>query len=81
MTTRTRPKRIWTYSREQWKPDHRWVPVFASDENGHLTVVLPVPFGGYVVIAYRKCKHNWVRQSPYPVTFCGSCGKEEGEAL
>jgi hypothetical protein len=31
------------------------MPYFASDEYGRRTIVLPVPFSGYVVIAFWTC--------------------------
>lgn len=56
MSRSGRPGRFWTYSREGWSPDHRWRPYRGGDEWGRNTVVLPIPFGGYLVIAYRTCK-------------------------
>jgi hypothetical protein len=47
--------RFWTYSRESWTPKHRWLPYRGSDEYGRLTIVLPIPFNGYLVVAYRTC--------------------------
>ncbi len=50
------PGRFWTYSREGWTPDHRFLPYLGSDEYGRRTLVLPIPFSGYLVIAYRTCR-------------------------
>lgn len=47
--------RTWTYSRETWCPPHRWLPYFGGDEYGRRTIVLPIPFGGYLVWAFWTC--------------------------
>ena len=47
--------RAWTYAREEWDPPKRWLPYRGGDEHGRRTIVLPIPFGGYAVVAYRTC--------------------------
>lgn len=53
--------RFWTYSREQWQPEHRWLHpgyswrFFGSDEWDRWTIVLPIPFSGYLVTALFEC--------------------------
>lgn len=51
----TMPRRFWKYSRESWEPLFRWFPYFGGDEWGRKTIVLPIPFSGYLVFAYRSC--------------------------
>lgn len=47
--------RFWTYTRESWMPEYRWRPYQGADEYGRRTLVLPIPFGGYLVVAYWTC--------------------------
>lgn len=46
-----RKSRFWTYTRESTDPKHRWIPWLGSDEWGRRTLVLPIPFAGYLVTA------------------------------
>ena len=55
--------RLWTYSRDIWDPPYRWVPYRGSDEYGRLTIVLPIPLGGYLVWAYRTCHCDFCNDS------------------
>lgn len=50
-TAGTGRPRFWTYRRDRWDPPHRWLPYLGSDEWHRRTVVLPIPFSGYLVIA------------------------------
>lgn len=53
--------RFWYYSREEWQPKNRWLHpgayrrFFGGDENNHWTLVLPVPFAGYLITALWMC--------------------------
>lgn len=51
--------RLWTYSRDEWQPEHRWLLYWGGDEYGRKTIVLPIPFAGYLVWAYRTCHCRW----------------------
>lgn len=53
--------RFWTYRRDEWEPEHRWrhpghyKRFFGGDEWNRWTIVLPIPFGGYLVTALWAC--------------------------
>lgn len=49
-------KRFWIYSRDTWLPKHRWRPYIGGDEFDRWTIVLPIPFGGYLVTALWEAK-------------------------
>lgn len=44
-------KRAWIYPRNEWLPRRRWLPGLGGDEHDQLTVVLPIPFGGWLILA------------------------------
>jgi hypothetical protein len=48
--------RFWVYSREECDPPRRWWPYIGGDEWDRWTVVLPIPFGGYLVTALWTCR-------------------------
>jgi len=48
--------RFWSYPRDRWEPKYRWVPYRGADEYGRLTIVVPIPFGGYLVWAFWTCR-------------------------
>lgn len=48
--------RYWFYGKDEWEPDHRWRPERGGDEWCRHTIVLPVPFKGYIVIALWECR-------------------------
>lgn len=50
--------RFWTYSRDEWEPKRRWLPSIGGDEYGRRTLVVAIPFSGYLVWAYRTCHCN-----------------------
>lgn len=48
--------RFWRYPLDgSWEPRFRWLPTLGSDEFGRRTIVVPVPFVGWLVCAYRIC--------------------------
>lgn len=53
-----KPSRFWTYKRESWTPRHRWLPYKGGDEWCRYTLVLPIPFGGYLVTALWTCRNR-----------------------
>lgn len=48
--------RTWTYSREDWEPKYRWVPEIGGDEWCRWCIILPIPFGDYLVVALFPCR-------------------------
>ena len=64
----------WFFSREEWQPKVRWWPVFGGDASLRHTVVLPVPFSGYIVIAYRRCPMKKEDCKDLASWWCDVCG-------
>lgn len=50
------PSRFWTFKRSEWDPPHRWMPFIGGEEWCRWTLVLPIPFGGYLVTALWACR-------------------------
>lgn len=55
------PRRIWTYPKGEWQPNHWWhyfLPqIFkGGSEWGQHTIVQRVPFVGWVVVAWWMCR-------------------------
>lgn len=48
--------RVWTYARGDYNAPHRWRLRLGSDEYGRRTIVAPIPFAGYVVVAFWTCR-------------------------
>jgi len=65
-------RRVWRYPYSRWQP--RWwyylLPYRGSDEYGRLTLVFNVPPIGFVVWAYRWCRHRHVNS----FWICDRCG-------
>ena len=47
-------KRFWTYPRYDYEPPRRWLPSIGGDEHDQWTIVLPIPFAGWLVIALGR---------------------------
>lgn len=47
-------KRFWIYERDSWTPKYRWLPYLGGDEYLRRTIVLAIPFGGYLAVALWK---------------------------
>lgn len=52
-TTKILTDRVWLYARGTWAGR---LPSLGGDEYGRRTLVLPIPFGPVLVIAYRTCR-------------------------
>lgn len=63
-------KRLWRYRYRDWTPAwyHYILPFFGMDENFRKTIVLHVPFFGFLVWAYADCT-------------CEDCEAERAEGL
>lgn len=68
----------WVYERDTWDPKYRWVPYLGNDEWGWKTLVLPVPFGGYLVLAFWKCRCDMCGWNRENVWLEHESGKHEG---
>lgn len=66
--------RFWWYRYNGWTPVW-WqyvVPGFGSDEYGRRTLVVHVPFAGFLVWAYKECHCEdcvWTREHVDPETW------------